>query len=132
MHPLRAPDPSEESVGSLVARLGNDVARIVRAELGLLQARVGAALVAVRVAGALIVIGAMLALGGLGALVAGLVLVVSQWLLPWEAAFAVGGGLLVLGVVLLALQSRVVSGGVREALADVHVEVRGEEPYRGQ
>ncbi len=132
MHQLRAPQPSDqESVGTLVSRLGNDVTRVVRAEIGLVQTRVNAAVEAVRAAGALLAVGLVLALGGVGALVAGLVLVVATALPAWAAAFVVAGGLLLLAGILLAVQVRVVTGGVREALSDVQVQIRGEEAYRG-
>src|SRR2546423_150576 len=65
---LRAPVPSEhESFGGLVVRLGDDVRRIVRAEIGLVQLRVSAALEAGRTAGVGLGLRLLLALRGLGA-----------------------------------------------------------------
>jgi hypothetical protein len=133
VHRLDTPAPSEqESVGQLVSRLGMDVRRIVQAEIGLFQARAQAVLGALKAAGALIAVGVVCALGGIGALVAGIVLVVAQWLLPWAAALIVGAGLLLIAGILLYVQSRVVAAGVREALSEVRVEIRGEERYGGQ
>ena len=126
MLPQRAPTPTEqESVGSLVSRLADDVTRIVRAEMALVQARAAAVAGAVRAAGAMLAAGIVLMLGGLGALVAAVVLVVAQWLLPWVAALLVGSGFMILGIILLAMQGRVLSNGIREALTDVSIEVEG-------
>jgi hypothetical protein len=122
----------QESVASLVARLGADVSRIVRAEIALVQTRIAATLQAVRTAAVLLVLGALLALGGFGALVFALVLVVAQWMGAWQAAFAVAGGLLVVGGGLLALQVRLLTDGVREALSEVHLDVRRVEDHRGE
>jgi hypothetical protein len=129
---LRAPIPSEqESVGALVSRLSGDVTRIVRAEVRLLQLRASALADALKAAGGLIAVGVVLALAGLGALVAGLVLVVAIWLPAWAAALVVGGGVLVLAVVMLLVQVRVLSRGVAEALVPTG-EVAAEEGGRGE
>lgn len=48
---LRAPTPADQPVGALVSRVGTDVARLIRAEIALVQLRVTAALRAVREAG---------------------------------------------------------------------------------
>ena len=131
MYPLKGPPAEAESLGTLIARLGDDVRRIVRAEVGLGYVRAGAALAAVRGAGVLIVVGLACACGGTGALVAGLVLVVAQWLVPWAAALAVGVGLAIVATVLLAVQGRVVAGGVREAVSGVVLQVSGDERRGG-
>jgi hypothetical protein len=125
VHRPLPPAPSEhESLAALVSRLGNDVRRIVQAEIGLVQARAGSILGAMRAAGVLIGVGVCLALGGLGALVAGIVLVVAIWLQPWAAALVVGGAMLLIAAGLLYAQARVVRTGVEDAMSEVRVEVR--------
>jgi hypothetical protein len=122
---LRAPAPSEqESVGALVSRLGSDVTRIVRAEIHLVQLRLAAALRVVKAGGSGLAVAAVMALGGIGALVAGLVLLLALVLPTWAAALAVGGGLLLVGAVLGLIEVRVVAGGVGEALGPLDAEER--------
>jgi len=120
MSVARAPLPSEqESVGALVQRLGSDVGRIVRAEVALVQLRITAALRALKAAGVGLVAGAVLGLGGFGALTAGVVLVVATVLPAWLAAFAVGGGFVVIAAILIGLEVHVLNRGVGEALSPV-------------
>jgi hypothetical protein len=130
---LGAPTPSEqESVGALVARLSDDVTRIVRAEIALLQLRASTALAAVKAASTLLIAGLLLALGGVGALISALVLAVALVLPGWAAALAVGGGLLLLAAVLLAVQIRVLTRGVSEAFVPAVTETRAEEAAHGR
>ena len=114
---LRVPQPSEqESVGALVTRLTTDVTRILRAELALVQVRFAAIGRAVRVSAVRLAVGAAFGLVGVGALAAGLVLLLATRMPPWSAAFAVGAVLLLVAGVLATLETRTVSTGVREAL----------------
>ena len=118
MAALRAPAPTEqESVGQLVGRLGGDVGRIVRAEIALVQLRFTAAFAAVRQAGGGLAVGVVLGLAGLGAVVAGLVLLLALWLPAWAAALVVGGALLLVALLLALTGVRVLTTGVHEALA---------------
>lgn len=116
----RARIPSEqESLGELVQRLRIDITRIVETELRLVRVRVQAGLDAVRAAGIGLVAAAVLALGGMGALVAGFVLVLAMVIPAWIAAFAVGAGLLLIAAVLVAVEIRVMRHGVNEAMEPI-------------
>ena len=120
MSVARAPLPSEqEPLGTLVQRLGNDVNRVVRAEIALARARAEHAVDVVKAAGAGFVAAAVLAVVGVAAIVAGIVLLVAALLPLWLAALAVGGALLVIAGVVVMIEVRVVSHGVGEALAPV-------------
>ena len=126
---LRVPAPNEqESVGALVLRLRDDVTRIVRAETHLLQLRLSAALRVAKAGGPGLAVAGVMALGGVGAIIAGLILLVALVLPAWAAALAVGGGFLLVGAILALVEVRVVTGGMNEALAPVD----GEELRHGQ
>src|SRR5438445_7977448 len=91
----RARVPSEqESLADLVQRLRADITRIFETELRLFRVRLQSGLDAVRAAGIGLVAGVVLALEGVGAVVAGIVLVLATVIPAWIAAFAVGGALL--------------------------------------
>jgi hypothetical protein len=115
----RIPEPADQPVGALVSRLGTDVARIVRAEIALLQLRLTFVLRALRDAGVALVASALLGITGIGALGAGLVLVVAQWMPAWMSAFAVGGTLVLVALILAVVQTRALGHDVREALGPV-------------
>lgn len=113
-----APLPSEqESIGALVARLGSDVTRIVRAEIRLFQVRVSAAVGAAKAAAAGVAAGAVLGVVGLALVMLGLVFVVARFMPLWAAAFAVGGGLIVVAAILVTTMVRTLTHGVKVALA---------------
>jgi len=117
---LRAPTPSEdESIPALVQRVGIDVRRIVRTEVRLVQLRARAALDVVRAAGIGLVAAIVLGMAGLGIVLAGAVIVLGTVIPMWIAAFAIGGGLLLLAGVLTLIEIRVLTHGVNEALAPV-------------
>jgi len=113
---LRAPEPSDESVGALVVRMRTDVERIVRAETALIQLRLTAALRVVRAAGLGLLAAVLLGAGGFGALVAGGVLLLAAFVPPWIAAFALGGGLLIIAAAIAAVEARVLGRGIGESL----------------
>jgi hypothetical protein len=120
---LRAQAPSsapseQESVGALVARLGTDVTRIVRAEIGLLQVRISSALEAARTAGIGLAVGIVLALVGVGIFMLGVVFVVAMVLPLWGAAFAVGAGLVVVAAVLCVVGAKTLTRRVTAVFAD--------------
>ena len=116
----RARVPSEEeSLGDLVQRLRADITRILETELRLFRVRAQTGLEAVRAAGLGLVAAAVLVLEGVGAVVAGLVLVLATVIPAWIAAFAVGGALLTIAGIVIAAEVHVVRHGVREALAPV-------------
>jgi Putative Actinobacterial Holin-X, holin superfamily III len=128
---LRAPLPNEqESVGALIQRVGTDVSRIVRAEIRLLQLRVTEAGRVVKDAGIGLGAAVVLALAGFGALTAGIVLLVAALMPVWLAAFAVGGGFVLIAAVILLIEVRVVTRGVGEVLTPVEtLTPREEAPY---
>ena len=128
---LRAPVPSEEeSVGALIQRIGTDVSRIVRAEIRLLQFRASEAGRVVKDAGIGLGAAIVLALAGIGALTAGIVLLVAALMPVWLAAFAVGGGFILVAAVILLIEVRVVTRGVGEVLTPVEtLAPREEAPY---
>jgi hypothetical protein len=128
---LRAPLPNEqESVGALIQRVGTDVSRIVRAEIRLLQLRVTEASRVVKDAGIGLGAAVVLALAGFGALTAGIVLLVAALMPVWLAAFAVGGGFVLIAAVILLIEVRVVTRGVGEVLTPVEtLTPREEAPY---
>ena len=120
MSVARAPLPGEqESVGALVQRLGTDVSRIVRAEIALVQLRATSTLQVVKAAGGGLVAAAVLGLAGFGAVTAGVVLIVATVIPAWLAAFAVGGGLLVIAAILIGVELHVLNRGVGEALSPI-------------
>ena len=133
MSALRAPVPSEqESVGALVQRLGADVTRIVRAEIAALQLRLTAALRVFKAAGGGLLAALLIGLAGFGAVVAGIVLVVALVIPTWVAAFAVGGGFLVVAAVLVAIEIRVLTHGVNEALTPMNGTALDRESRHGE
>ena len=113
---LRAPEPSEESVGALVVRLRTDVERIVRAEAALIQLRLTSAFQVVKAAGIGLIAALLLGAGGFGALVAGGVLLLAASIPAWIAAFAVGGGLLIIAAVVATVEVHVLGRGIGESL----------------
>lgn len=122
MAALRAQAPAsipseQESVGALVARLGTDVTRIVRAEIGLFQVRVSSALDAR--AGIGLAAGVVLGVVGLTLVMLGVVYLLAHVMPLWVAAFVVGGALIAVSAVLAATMVRTLRRGVKAALADV-------------
>lgn len=117
--------PDDEPFGVLVSRLGDDVRRIVRAEVALVQVRVEASVGAVRAATGGLLAAALFVLGAFGALVAALVMLVATLvpLTTWIAASIVGGALLLLGAIVAAVAIAVLKRGLRAALQPADVEV---------
>jgi hypothetical protein len=115
--PARPEPIQEEPIGTLVSRLGNDVGRIVRAEIGLVQVRAVAAGEAVRGAALWLGVGIVLALAGLGALTVAAIAALALVLPLWLAALIVGAATLVLGTVAIAVRARSLTQEVRDAVA---------------
>ena len=87
--------PSEQdSLGALITRLGVDLARIVRAEVGLLGMRLVAAVDVLRTVTVSMVAGVVLATTGFGLTMLAVVFLLARWLPPWAAALIVGNELL--------------------------------------
>jgi hypothetical protein len=127
MSVAKLPAPTDhESVGALFQRLGADVERIVRLEVALVQLRLTAAVDVLRAAGSGIIAASVLGLTGFGVIMAGVVIVLATVIPAWLAAFTVGGTLVVVAAVVAAVEIRVLSHGVGEALspADGHASPR--------
>jgi uncharacterized membrane protein YqjE len=101
----QAEQPGDPSTGELVARLSEQVSRLVRAELRLAQLELADKGKRAGIGVALFGGGGLLALYGVGAIVAGLVLLLALVLPAWAAALIVGGVLLAVAGV-LALRGR--------------------------
>jgi uncharacterized membrane protein YqjE len=101
----QAEQPGDPSTGEVVARLSEQVSRLVRAELRLAQLELADKGKRAGIGVALFVGGGLLALYGVGAIVAGLVLLLALALPAWAAALIVGGVLLAVAGV-LALRGR--------------------------
>jgi len=127
--PLRAPAPppdEQESVGTLVQRLGTDATRIVRAEVAALQVRLTGAVRVFKAAGGGLAAALLIGLAGFFVVVAAIVILVATVIPPWIAALAVGGSLLVIAAVLVAVELRVLTHGVSEVLSPMN----GTDPVR--
>ena len=103
--PPAPPDPAEASLGQLVSSVSQQIPELIRSELRLAQAemaekgkRAGLGLGMFGAAG-------LLALYGLGALLATIVLVLAIWLPAWAAALVVTA-VLFAGAGIAALQGR--------------------------
>ena len=113
----RAPGSSEQdSLGTLVTRLANDLTRLVRAETALVQVRITALARVVQTSGVRLAASAVVGLAGVGGLVAGLVLLLATRMPAWSAALLVGGVLLGLAAVIVAVEARALADGVSDAL----------------
>jgi uncharacterized membrane protein YqjE len=97
----------EASVGELVQRASQQTAELVRKELQLAQVELKQKGREAGIGAALFVVAALVALYGVGALVAAAVVGLSEALDPWVAALLVGVVLLVVaGIVALVARSR--------------------------
>jgi len=128
----KLPTPTDhESVGALFQRLGADVERIVRVEVALVQLRLTAAVDVLRAAGSGIIAASVLGLTGFGVIMAGVVIVLATLIPAWLAAFAVGGTLVVVAAVIAAVEIRILTHGVGEALSPVDGHASPGEVQRG-
>jgi hypothetical protein len=107
-----------------VARIRSDVEQIIRAEVQLVRLRVETGIVAAKAAGAGIACAVLLGLGGFGALVAGLIMLIATRVPAWAAAFAVGGGLVFVAAVVAAVEVRVLTRGLERAVSPAELEER--------
>lgn len=129
LRPVPTHPPDDEPIGALVSRVTDDVRRIVRAEVGLVQLRVEAGARAARASAGGFAAALVLALGGVGALVAALVLGIATVvpLAPWLAALVIGIALLVLGVGAGIVAVAILRRGLATALEPVDIEVTTRE-----
>jgi membrane protein len=119
--------PSEQdSLGTLISRLGTDIARLLRAEAGLLGMRLVAAVDVIQTLTVGMLAGIILSMTGFAFTMGAIVLVLARWLPPWAAALIVGGVLLALGV---ALATTAVRGGARDVTAALTTNPIETHPY---
>jgi hypothetical protein len=119
--------PSEQdSLGTLITRLGVDLARIVRAEVGLLGMRLVAAVEVLKTVTVSMVAGVVLATTGFGLTMLAVVFLLARWLPSWAAALIVGGVLLGVGIGLAAIALRTGASDVSTALTTNPIETH---PY---
>jgi membrane protein len=90
----------EESLGSLLARLGDDASLLVRQEIALARAELGEKAAAVRSGVPLLVVATVFALAAVGAGVAAAICGISNVLPDWASALIVMGAAAVLAALL--------------------------------
>jgi uncharacterized membrane protein YqjE len=117
----RAEELGDRSTGELVSRLAEQVSALVREELRLAQLELSEKGKRAGIAVAMFGGGGLLALYGIGAVVAGLVLLLALVMPAWAAALIVGGVLLAVAGV-LALRGRM---QVRKAAPPVPAQALG-------
>jgi hypothetical protein len=107
--------PSEQdSLGTLIGRLGVDLARLVRAEAGLLGMRLVAAVDVLQTLTVSMLAGVILSMTGFVFAMGSVVLVLVRWVPPWAATLLVGSVLLAVGI---GLAATAVRGGARDVTA---------------
>jgi hypothetical protein len=82
--------PEQPSIGELLNRLSEQVNMLFRQEVQLAQAEMTRKITRVGRNAAIIVVGGVVGLGAFLALVAALILLLSNWLEPWVSALIVG------------------------------------------
>ncbi len=96
MHP-------ERSVAELFAELATETTTLVRKEFELARAEIVHNLSKVVGGVVLLIAGGLVALLGIQALLACVILVLLRWFEPWLSALIVGGTVLALGILLVAI-----------------------------
>lgn len=89
--PPARPDPSEASLGQLVSQVSQQIPELVRSEIRLAQAEVTEKGKKAGLGAGMFGAAGVLALYGLGTLLATLILVLALWLPAWAAALIVTG-----------------------------------------
>jgi hypothetical protein len=121
--PVTPAAPSEQdSLGALISRLGSDIARLLRAEAGLLGMRLVAAVDVMKTLTVGMLVGIVLSMTGFAFTMGAVVLALARWLPPWTAALIVGGVLLTLGVAIAAAAVRTGARDVAAALTTDPIE----------
>ena len=104
--------PEQQSTGQLISRLTDDLSTLVRDELKLAQAEMSGKAKKAGIGAGMFGAAGVLALFGLGALVAAAILALALVVAPWLAALIVGVVILVVaGVVALVGKNRVGEAG---------------------
>lgn len=126
MNEVGGPD-GELSAGELVSRLSEQVSQLVRDELQLALVELKQKIKRVGVGGGLIGAAGLVALLGLGALVAGAITALERVLPAWAAGPIVGGALLVLAGLLAGMGVDRLKRGVlptsKEAMASIKHDI---------
>ncbi len=91
------------SVAELFAELAGETTTLIRKEFELARAEVVRNTARLTGGAILLVAGGVAALLGVQALVACAILALCRWVEPWLAALIVGGGVLVVGAILMAV-----------------------------
>lgn len=91
----------EKSLGTLLAELADETGTLVRQEIALAKAEINERLDQAKRGAIALALGALLAYTGLIVLISAAVLGLSQFIEAWIAALAIGGGVLLIGVVML-------------------------------
>lgn len=117
---------SEASTGELIAQASADISTLIRDEIQLAKKDIATSGKRLGIGAGMFGVAGMLALYGLGALVAGGILGIAEALDAWLAALIVGGALFVLaGLAALVGKTRVsrVSEAPRERVESVKADV---------
>jgi uncharacterized membrane protein YqjE len=127
MTPRPVQDRDERSTGELVQRLSEQMSRLVREELRLAQLELAQKGKRAGIGAGLFGGGGLLAAYGVGALIAGLTLLLALVLPDWAAALIAGGALLAMAGVLALLGRGQVRGATpplpRQTLDSVKADV---------
>ena len=117
----------DASLGELMQRLSQQTATLVRQEIRLAQLEMQEKGKKAGIGAGLFGGAALVALGGFGALIAGLVLALAEAMDTWAAAFVVAGGLLVLAALMALLGKKEVSEAIppkpEQAMESVQADV---------
>ncbi|MFB9908664.1 phage holin family protein [Allokutzneria oryzae] len=118
---------AEPTTGELVAQLSEQVSRLVKDEMRLAQAELKEKGKRAGIGAGALGASGVLALYGLAALIAGLVLLLALGLAPWLSAVIVGAGLLLIAGVLALIGKRQVAKAVppvpEHAMANVREDI---------
>jgi uncharacterized membrane protein YqjE len=121
-------EPHEPSVGELVQRASQQTAELVRQEIRLAQAEMREKGKRFGVGAGLAGGGALVALYGIGALIAAVIMLIATALEPWVAALIVAAVLLIAAAILALVGKRQVEQATpplpEEAAASVQEDVR--------
>ena len=107
----QSPGTDERSLGDLVAAMTEQSSRLVRAEIDLAKAELSAKAKQLGIGGGMFAAAAFLAVYGLGALIATLILVLAVWLPAWAAALIVTVVIFATAVVLVLVGAKKVEKG---------------------
>ena len=102
----------DASLGELMQRLSQQTATLVRQEIRLAQLEMQEKGKKAGIGAGLFGGAALVALGGFGALIAGLVLVLAESMETWGAAFVVAGGLFVVAALMAMFGKKEVSEAI--------------------